>query len=98
MADAGLVEFSHPVESFGLGVLLEQVHDMKRREDWFRWSLCSHKADLHKELQRHYDDLDDILFGVGSVRRVDAATAFAETWRRGAVRPNVCCWGRRFDA
>ena len=31
MADAGLAEFSHPVESFDLGVLVEQLHDMERR-------------------------------------------------------------------
>jgi hypothetical protein len=56
MADEGLVEFSHPVESFDLGVLLEQVDDMKRGEDWLRWSLCSHNADLDNEFQRRYDE------------------------------------------
>lgn len=63
MADAGLAEFSHPVDAFDLGVLVEQLHDMERRADPLRRSLRSHTAALAEELERQFDQLDDVLFG-----------------------------------
>ncbi len=63
MADAGLAEFSHSVESFDPGVLIEQLHDMERRAEALRRSLCSHNAELAEELERQFDELDDVLFG-----------------------------------
>jgi polysaccharide pyruvyl transferase WcaK-like protein len=63
MADAGLAEFSHPVDAFDLGALVEQLHDMERRAETLRRSLCSHNAALAEELERQFDELDDVLFG-----------------------------------
>jgi polysaccharide pyruvyl transferase WcaK-like protein len=77
MADAGLSEFSHSVESFDLGVLVEQLHDMERRADSLRRSLCSHNAELAEELERQFDEVDDVVFGRGSVGRANRAPAFA---------------------
>lgn len=68
MADAGLAEFSHPVDSFDLGVLVEQLHDMERRAETLRRSLCSHNAALAEELECQFDELDDVLFGRAPAR------------------------------
>ncbi|MGO8861383.1 MAG: polysaccharide pyruvyl transferase family protein [Acidimicrobiales bacterium] len=79
MADAGLAEFSHSVESFDLDVLVEQLHDMERRAEPLRRALCSHNAELAEVLDRQFDELDDVLFGLGVVRGADRAPAYAGT-------------------
>ncbi len=63
MAHAGLAEFCHSVESFDPGILVEQLHDMERHAETLRRSLCSHNAELAQELERQFDELDDVLFG-----------------------------------
>ncbi len=74
MADAGLAEFSHSVESFDLDVLIEQLKDMERRTESLRRSLCTHNAALAEELERQFDELDEFLFGLGPVRHADRAS------------------------
>ncbi len=74
MADAGLAEFSHSVESFDLDVLIEQLKDMERRTESLRRSLCTHNAALAQELERQFDELDEFLFGLGPVRHADRAS------------------------
>jgi polysaccharide pyruvyl transferase WcaK-like protein len=61
MADAGLVEFSHAVESFDPDIVMEQLHDMERHAASLRLSLCLHNANLAEELERQFDELDDII-------------------------------------
>ena len=68
MADAGMAEFSHSVESFDPGVLVEQLHDMERRADTLRPPSARHNAALAEELERQFDELDDVLFGREPVR------------------------------
>ena len=63
MADAGLAEFSHSVESFDLGVLVEQLHDMECRAETLHRSLCAHNSELAEELERQFDELDGFLLG-----------------------------------
>jgi polysaccharide pyruvyl transferase WcaK-like protein len=78
MADAGLAEFSHSVESFDPDVLIEQLHDMERRGEALRRSLCAHNAALAQQLERQFDELDDVLFGPGVVRPADQAESRRE--------------------
>jgi polysaccharide pyruvyl transferase WcaK-like protein len=61
MADAGLAEFSHSVESFDPDIVLEQLQDMERRAESLRRSLCLHSADLAEKLERQFDELDDVI-------------------------------------
>jgi hypothetical protein len=84
MAEAGLAEFSHSAESFDLDLLIEQLEDMERRAESLRRSLCSHNAALAQELERQFDELDDILFGRGLVRHAERASLEAETLRESS--------------
>jgi polysaccharide pyruvyl transferase WcaK-like protein len=81
MADAGLAEFSHSVESFDPGVVLEQLKDMERGAESLQRSLCSHNAALAQELERQFDELDEFLFGLDLVRHLDRASLEVETLR-----------------
>jgi polysaccharide pyruvyl transferase WcaK-like protein len=85
MADAGLAEFSHSVESFDPDVLLEQLRDMERRGESLRRSLCSHNAALAHQLERQFDELDDVLFGLGPVPHADLGSLEVEALRETSV-------------
>ena len=62
MADAGLAEFSHSIESFDPGVVVEQLHEMERHAETLRMSLCSHNSELAELVERQFDELDAVLF------------------------------------
>ncbi len=64
MADAGLAEFSHSIESFDPAVVIEQLHEMECREEKVRLSLCSHNTELAEQVERQFDELDNVLFGL----------------------------------
>jgi polysaccharide pyruvyl transferase WcaK-like protein len=81
MADAGLAEFSHSVESFDLDVLMKQLGEMEREAESLRRSLGSHKAALARELERQFDELDDDLFGPGLVPHSPLGPLEVETLR-----------------
>jgi polysaccharide pyruvyl transferase WcaK-like protein len=75
MADAGLAEFSHSVESIDPGVVLEQLHDMERRSVSLRQSQCSRIPKWAEELERQFDELDEVLFGLDPVPRAPRANS-----------------------
>jgi polysaccharide pyruvyl transferase WcaK-like protein len=63
MADAGLAEFTHPIESFDPGVVVGQLREMEGHADTIRLSLCSHNSELAEQVERQFDELDAVLFG-----------------------------------
>jgi polysaccharide pyruvyl transferase WcaK-like protein len=63
MADAGLAEFSHSIESFDPGLVVGQLQDMERRAETLRLSLCSHNSEWTEHAERQFDDLDAVVFG-----------------------------------
>jgi polysaccharide pyruvyl transferase WcaK-like protein len=81
MADAGLAEFSHSVESIDPGLLVQQLHAMEHGAESLRQSLRWHNAELIEGLERQFDELDEVLFRVGSVPRADRAPLEVEMVR-----------------
>jgi polysaccharide pyruvyl transferase WcaK-like protein len=81
MADAGLAEFSHSVESFDPDVLMKQLADMEGRAEPLRRSLCAHKAALAQRLERQFDELDDVLFGPGPLPHLHRQSMEVDTLR-----------------
>jgi polysaccharide pyruvyl transferase WcaK-like protein len=63
MADAGLAEFTHPIESFDPGVVVGQLREMEGHAETIRLSLCSHNSELAEQVERQFDELDAVLFG-----------------------------------
>ena len=63
MADAGLAEFTHPIESFDPGVVVGQLREMESHAETIRLSLCSHNSELAEQVERQFDELDAVLFG-----------------------------------
>jgi polysaccharide pyruvyl transferase WcaK-like protein len=63
MTDAGLADFSHSIESFDPSVVVGQLHDMERRAEALRLSLCSRNSEWAEHAERQFDDLDAVVFG-----------------------------------
>ena len=63
MANAGLAEFTHPIESFDPGDVVGQLREMEGHAETLRLSLCSHNSQLTEQVERQFDELDTVLFG-----------------------------------
>ena len=75
MSDMGLAEFSHSVESMDVRTVTEQFLEMEKTSGRLRQSLLACNAAKAEGLERQFDELDEVLFGQGTLPRPGESSA-----------------------
>ena len=63
MAEMGLAEFSHSIDSLDVGAVTAQFLDLERRSAEFVQPLTIRTADKAATLEKQFDELDQVVFG-----------------------------------
>jgi polysaccharide pyruvyl transferase WcaK-like protein len=72
MSDMGLDEFSYSIQSLDVSALTEQFLEMERQSDRLRRQLSLRTAAKVALLEKQFDELDAVVFGLSAAKRCDS--------------------------